>query len=449
MSTQHIEIASVQADAVELAQRLIQVDTSNPPGNETEAACVLRDWLAARGVESELVGPDPKRLNLVSSLEGEGTAPSLALCGHLDVVPAVDVDDWIHPPFSGALVNGYIHGRGAVDMKGQVATRAAAFAALCKSGSRPAGDVRLIAQSDEEVNTAGVGMSWVVRNRPDLRTDWALEEGGGRHMTLGDGRNVAFFGVADKALVGLELHVRGPGGHASRPAAVTNPVITLSRLLSALDQSPVRRRLTLASRRSIAALLQLDEAFVTDETLDERVASAAKVAPELSASLDAITRNTFTPTGLRGSTSINVIPAHAAARIDCRALPSHSAEDVVHELHEMIAPAAHPDDDWELRAISPAVGGSASDPDAAFTKLCTSALATLGTDVQLIPMMNPFYTDADHLRSVWKTTTYGFWPWKYTPPSAYAEGIHASNERLLASDIEYAAHWHIELLRSM
>jgi hypothetical protein len=121
----------------------------------------------------------------------------------------------------------------------------------------------------------------------------------------------------------------------------------------------------------------------------------------------------------------------------------------VDELKQMISPAALLNDDWEVKAIAPAVGGSASEPNDAFTKLCRNSLATLGTNVELIPMMNPFYTDADHLRSIWGTTTYGFWPWKHTSPAAYAEGIHASNERLLTSDIEYAAHWHIELLRSM
>jgi acetylornithine deacetylase/succinyl-diaminopimelate desuccinylase-like protein len=332
-------------------------------------------------------------------------------------------------------------------MKGQVATRAAAFAALAQSGVTPRGTVRLIAQADEEVNTGGVGMSWLVRNRPELRTDWALEEGGGRHMTLADGRQVAFFGVADKALVGLELHARGPGGHASRPLAVHNPVSALARLISALEQAPARRQLVPAAERMLRAMAGPAFAHAQEhDNIHELLVAATHAAPEMGPSLDAVTRNTFTPTGLSGSTSINVIPAHALARIDCRALPGTSSEDAAAELTELMRAGQKPGDVWEVHPIARAVGGSVSDPDDAFTDACTRALGTLGTQIELIPSMNPFYTDADHLRSVWGTTTYGFWPWRHTDPADYAEGIHASNERVLAADIEYAAQWHATLL---
>lgn len=438
-------MAAVSADAVELTRALIQVDTSNPPGNETACAHVLRDWLASRGVASELVGPDPERLNLVATVDGDGTAPSLALCGHLDVVPAADPADWVHPPFSGALVDGFIHGRGAVDMKGQVATRAAALAALVQSGHRPGGTVRLIAQADEEVNSGGVGMSWLVRNRPDLRTDWALEEGGGRHMTLADGREVAFFGVADKALVRLEVHARGPGGHASRPAAVHNPVYALARLIASLESTTVSRHLVNASSTALHALA--GNAKPDDSSdVEGLLAAAVRNAPEMAASLDAITRNTFVPTGLRGSQSINVIPAHATAAVDCRALPDVTAAQARTELEDLLVAGERMGDAWEVHQIGEAVGGSASQPVESFTSACTRALNALGSRVEMIPMMNPFYTDADHLRSIWGTVTYGFWPWKYTNPADYGEGIHAANERVLASDIEYAAKWHLTLL---
>ncbi|MBC7643854.1 MAG: M20/M25/M40 family metallo-hydrolase, partial [Thermoleophilia bacterium] len=182
-------------EATELATALIRVDTSSPPGNETAAATVLRDWLAARGIESELVGPDPDRLNLVATLAGTGEAPSLGLSGHLDVVPTGPAEAWTYPPFSGHVdPAGILWGRGAVDMKAQVATRAVAFAAPAQSGIAQRGTVRLIAQADEEANTADVGMSWLVRERPDLRVDCAVEEGGGRRMTLADGRVVVTCG---------------------------------------------------------------------------------------------------------------------------------------------------------------------------------------------------------------------------------------------------------------
>lgn len=440
---------SLGHDAVELARALIPVDTSNPPGNETAAATVLQAWLAARGVESELIGPDPDRLNLVATVKGRGDGPSLALCGHLDVVPPGELDAWSHPPFAGVLDDdGFVWGRGAVDMKAQVATRAAALVALVQRGITPAGDVRLIAQADEEVNTAGVGMRWLVEHRPDLRTDWALEEGGGRHITLPDGRIAVLYGVADKALLPIELHTRGPGGHASNPAAVHNPVLSLARALTALGQAGTQRELIPAARRMFQGLLGSD---VDTTDVDALVARAQAAVPELAASLDAVTRTTFTPTMLRGSDAVNVIPDHAVARIDCRLLPGSRPEQVLERLASVLATTSGDDDDWEL-VPSPdgPVGGSASDPDVAFTAACEQALERVdGRPLVMVPTMNSFYTDASHLRRAWGTTTYGLWPWKHTTPADYQAGVHAPNERVRADDIAYAAGWHLELLLQM
>ena len=441
--------ADVGPNAIELARALIRVDTSNPPGRETVAATVLKEWLAAHGVESELVGPDPDRRNLVATVKGRGDGPTLALCGHLDVVPAGELDAWTHPPFAGVLDDdGFVWGRGAVDMKAQVATRAAALVALVQSGIAPAGDVRLIAQSDEEVNTAGCGMSWLVEHRPDLRTDWALEEGGGRHITLPDGRVAVLFGVADKSLLPIELHARGAGGHASNPAAVHNPVMTIARMLAALEAAPRNRDLVPAAARMLRGILGED---IDTDDLDELVTRAQAVVPELAASLDAITRTTYTPTMLRGSDAVNVVPDHAVCRIDCRVLPGRSADDAVEQLRATLAAAGTDADSWELvPAASGPVGGSASEPDDAFTAACEQALERVdGRPLVMVPTMNSFYTDASHLRRAWGTVTYGLWPWQHTTPADYQAGVHAPNERVKADDIAYAAKWHLELLLEM
>lgn len=443
--------ADIGPNAVELTRALIRVDTSNPPGRETVAATVLKEWLAAHGVESELVGPDPDRRNLVATVRGRGDGPSLALCGHLDVVPPGELDAWQHPPFAGVLDDdGFVWGRGAVDMKAQVATRAAALVALVQSGITPAGDVRLFAQADEEVNTADVGMRWLVEHRPDLRTDWALEEGGGRHITLPDGRVAVLYGVADKALLPIELHTRGPGGHASNPAAVHNPVLSLARALTALADAGKRRELVPAARRMFAGILGHDPEAEIDD-IHALVARAQAAVPELAASFDAVTRTTYTPTMLRGSDAVNVIPDHAVARIDCRLLPDAVPEEALERLSALLSSTSAESDEWELvPAASGPVGGSASEPDDAFTAACEQALERVdGRPLVMVPTMNSFYTDASHLRRAWGTTTYGLWPWQHTTPADYQAGVHAPNERVQADDIAYAARWHLELLLEM
>lgn len=437
----------VGQNAIELARSLIRVDTSNPPGNETVAATVLKNWLASHGVESELIGPDPARQNLVATVKGRGEGPSIALCGHLDVVPVGELSAWKHPPFAAVLDDeGFVWGRGAVDMKAQVATRAAALVALVQSGVEPLGDVRLIVQSDEEVNAANVGMSWLVNNRPDLRTDWALEEGGGRHMVLPDGRAGVLYGVADKTSLHLELHAYGEGGHASSPGDVRNPVITIARLLERLERADHKRSLVAPAEYMLRELL--NERGVIDD-VDTLVSRAQKALPELASSIDAITRNTYTATMLRGSQAVNVVPDHAICGIDCRVLPGHDVQSAISQLEDILH-GSDGDSGGSWRLIMPersSVGGSSSEPVVEFTDACARALERIdGRPITMVPIMNPFYTDASHLRQVWGTTTYGLWPWKHTPPVDYQSGVHAPNERIKAQDIAYAAQWHLELL---
>ena len=212
----------LEDEVVGLLRDLIRIDTSNPPGNETVAAEHLASYLAESGIESELVGPDPARLNLIARVQG-GDGPSLMLMAHTDVVPA-PAADWTVPPFEAALRDGVVVGRGAGDMKGELAARAVALAALARSGEPPPGDVLLVAEADEESNTFNVGMSWLVRERPDLRCDWALNESGGWLLPLADGRKVVTISIGEKRVSSIRLRFFGRAAHASVPSRAQNPV---------------------------------------------------------------------------------------------------------------------------------------------------------------------------------------------------------------------------------
>src|SRR5215213_9880631 len=148
-------------ESVELLRDLIRVDTSNPPGRETPAAMVLKEYLEANGVTCELVAKDPDRANLVAKIPGSGDGPSLALVGHTDVVPA-EARDWRRPPFSGNVdEEGFLWGRGSVDMKNETATRAVTMAVLARAGFRPNGDLLFVAEADEEDGAEEVGLAWL------------------------------------------------------------------------------------------------------------------------------------------------------------------------------------------------------------------------------------------------------------------------------------------------
>ena len=224
---------TVREEVTTLLQALLRANTVNPPGNETVAAELLRDYLELSGIPCELVGRTPDRLNLVARLPG-GDGPSLALLAHTDTVRA-DPEEWVRDPWSGDLVDGEIWGRGALDMKSQVAASAVAFASLSREGFRPAGDLILALTADEEVNE-DFGLSWLVQEHPELvRADFSLNEGGGERCVLGG--NVFYLcGVGEKMSAPFRVHVHGRSGHASVPSIADNALVKAAPIIEALGR---------------------------------------------------------------------------------------------------------------------------------------------------------------------------------------------------------------------
>jgi hypothetical protein len=188
---------AIRSEVTEVLRALIRIDTTNPPGNETPAATFLKSYLEGAGVECELVAKDPKRANLVARIRGTGEGPTLALMGHTDVVPA-DPHAWTHHPFDAHLDgDGFVWGRGAVDMKNETATRAVTMALLGRSQWCPKGDLIFVAQADEENGEHEVGLKWLREERPEIGSDFAIDEGGGLRLQLSDGRVVVPINVGE------------------------------------------------------------------------------------------------------------------------------------------------------------------------------------------------------------------------------------------------------------
>src|SRR5438874_8032895 len=223
---------SIREEVTDLLQRLIRVDTTNPPGNETAAAELLRDYLEASGVGCELIGRELERANLVARIPG-GSGPSLLFLSHTDVVLA-EPTEWSVPPFSGELRDGEVWGRGALDMKGQVAASAVAIASLAREGFRPSGDLIFAAVADEEVG-AGFGLQWLCEAHPDaVRCDYAVNEGGGERRDLANGGAIYEATVAEKMTAPFRLLVRGRSGHASMPGIADNALVKAAQLIERL-----------------------------------------------------------------------------------------------------------------------------------------------------------------------------------------------------------------------
>ncbi|MFN8160536.1 MAG: M20/M25/M40 family metallo-hydrolase [Solirubrobacterales bacterium] len=428
--------AALREEVVGLARELIRIDTSSPPGAETAAARHLAAHLEGAGVECELAGPDPERLNLVARIEGDG-GPSLMLMGHTDVVPA-PAANWTVPPFEGVVRDGRLFGRGAVDMKGEVAARAVALAAFARSGRRPAGDVVLVAESDEERNVSDVGMSWLVRERPDLRCDYALNEGGGLALELAGGRRIVIVSVGEKLVSSLRVRVRGTAAHASVPSRGDNPLehaaTAIRRLLAHRAQGRVPSSLA-GALDSLGAPLDPDRA----------VAWAEGEHPILGALMPALTRMTVTPTGLRTTEPANVIPPFADVICDCRALPGQGPEEV----REHVAAALGGEVTYELDFLEPLVGGTESPVGTPLFEACASFVAERLPGAELFPVITPGFTDSHWVRREHGTVAYGFAPVFHTDPIAYSDAAHGADEAIATADLVEMAEFHLHAIESL
>ena len=411
-------------EVVELTSELIRADTTNPPGNETLGAEVLAAYLRRNGVEAELIAREPSRANLIARVRGSGTGPSLALMGHTDVVYA-DPADWSVPPFSGEVRDGHLWGRGALDMKGQTASSAVALAVLARSGWVPNGDVLLIAEADEEDGVDAVGLSWLVGERPDLRCDYALNEGSFR-FELVDGRTIYTLCVSEKMTMPVRVRTRGVAGHASLPTHGDNALVKLAPVLERLAAyAPVRRR-----SPELDALL--DVLAPGGGTLEERIERGRLQHAELWHVLPALAGSTFVPTMASASRKRNVIPAAAHVECDCRVLPGTDPEELFGEFRSALAGL-----DVELELAEAPLGGTRSPLETPLRDALAEWVDELEPGALLVPDISTGFTDSHFMREAFGTIAYGFFPLRHTAPELL-DTLHAPDERIDVRDLELA-----------
>jgi acetylornithine deacetylase/succinyl-diaminopimelate desuccinylase-like protein len=413
---------ALREEATKLLADLIRIDTSNPPGHETPAAVFLQWFLEREGIACELIAKDPDRANLVARIKGSGEGPSLTLLGHTDVVPA-ERESWSVDPFEGVVRDGYVWGRGALDMKSHTVCNVLAFALIARSGIRPRGDLVLIAEADEEEGTTGVGLPFVVAQRPDVRTDYALNESSER-MLLADGRVVHLFCTGEKATMPVRVTARGRPGHASWPDSGDNALVKLG---PAIERFARHR----PSGEPAPELMVLLDALVPgDDTVDERIARSAELHPELPATLGPLRGSTVSPTMIVASNALNVIPGHAELRLDCRVLPGTEPDDLMRELRACLG-----DIDVQLALDAPPDGGSRSPADTPLAGMLRDYVETVDPGALVLPSMSGGFTNSHYLREAFGTIAYGFFPLLHTPLDLIAETVHAHDERIDQDDL--------------
>jgi acetylornithine deacetylase/succinyl-diaminopimelate desuccinylase-like protein len=435
-----IDERALRDETTQLLRELIRVDTSNPPGRETPAAVLLRGYLEASGVECELVARTPERANLIARIRGSGGGPSLALLGHTDVVPA-HAPDWRHPPFSGHLdEEGFVWGRGALDMKGETASRAVAIAVLARSGFRPHGDLVFVAEADEEDGTEQVGLVWLVRERPDIRTDFALNEGGGERYELADGRVVVTLEVGEKATLPALVTALGEAGHASTPWAGANAVPRLATLIERLAAYRPARRLLPQTRTMLEAL-----EGPLDGDLDAAIERTSRLHESFGETVPALFGTTIAPTRLRGSDARNVMPGRASVECDCRVLPGTTEDELRAELHDALGEGIP----YEIEFLEPPTGGSVTPLATPLFEVCRRFVEEHDPGAIVLPTISTGFTDSHFLREAFGTAAYGFWPSRHTPHAITRSTVHNRDERIHVDDLGYGTLFTVEACRAI
>jgi acetylornithine deacetylase/succinyl-diaminopimelate desuccinylase-like protein len=428
------EPAELERRTTELLQRLIRFDTVNPPGQEQEAQEYLKGLLEAAGFECELLAHVPGRPNLVARLRGRSDGPSLCYLGHVDTVLA-DPADWSVSPWSGELRDDCVWGRGAIDMKSQVAAEIAAVCALSEEGWRPdAGELLVIVTVDEEAGAVH-GAKWLCEEHPDkVRCDYVVNEGGGYFFEF-EGRRIYSVEVAEKGVFRFTLSTTGRAGHASVPRIGDNALARLAPLIEALaggraplEHSPEPDAFLMAL--GIDGGGDLEAAMAELESRDPRV--AVLVEPTLGV--------TFAPTMVRASQKINVIPAHASVKVDCRVPPGLGAEHARKRVDELLG-----SNGYEIQ-FDEQVVGNRSPIESPLMDHIHEFLAREAPDAAVTPSVMPGFTDSRWFREAFpECVAYGFFPQRKMDMFQAFPLIHGADERIPVEDLALASRFFAEL----
>ncbi len=433
-----IDWGAAQAEAVDLLSNLIRIDTTNPPGNETHLTERLADELAALGLEVQLLGAAPERANLVARWRGTGEAAPLLLLGHADVVYA-DPSLWTQPPFDGVVRDGFVWGRGAVDMKGLVAMQVMALKLLARSGRRLPRDIILLTAADEE-DSGRYGVGWLEDHHWDaIAAEYAFGEGG-IGLSL-NGQPTFLVATAEKGYGDLLVRARGTASHASTP-------IGESALLTIAEA--VRR---IAGYRSHVMITEplWEHLRAMEPVLPWRYRLAVRAAafPDIAAwllgqgaypTLGHALRNTLTPTMVHGGRQPNVVPEVAEMTLNCRTLPGVMVDDLLAEVRGAFGSLPL---DISVEQFNPASVSPSNTP------LFAAIAAAIKADVPgalVAPYMMPGATDARFFRGK-GVTAYGLMPVGLSPEEMVT--IHGVDERLAVERLGQGTRVMLRLLCNM
>jgi acetylornithine deacetylase/succinyl-diaminopimelate desuccinylase-like protein len=415
-----------------LLQRLIQFDTTNPPGNEADCIAYIDQLLAAAGLDTQILARNPSRPNLVARLPGRGEALPLLLYGHVDVVTTAN-QDWSHPPFGAEIDSGYIWGRGALDMKSGVAMMIAALLRAKAEGLQPPGDVILAVVSDEE-DGADDGAKFLVQEYAALfeGVRYALGEFGGFSMYIG-GKCFYPIMVSEKQFCHLKATIQGTGGHGSMPVR-GGAMVKLARFLRRVDRrrlpvhvTPVAEDMFTSLASSLGGLTGLVLKGLTHPALADHVIDLLGERGRL---FNPLLHNTVSPTILHASDKINVIPSQVSVELDGRLLPGFQPDDLIAELEDIVGEDVR----FDVIAYDP----GPDEADMSMFDTLAGIMAEADPDGIPIPLLLSGVTDGRFFSQL-GIQTYGFTPMQLPRDFNFTATVHAADERIPVGAVAFGA----------
>ena len=405
-------LEAIEQEAAALLSSLIQIDTTNPPGNEKAAADFLARELSKDGFECEVIESSRGRGNMLTRLKGTKEKPSLLLLSHLDVVPA-DPEEWSVHPFGGVIKDGFVWGRGALDMKSMTVIEALTMKLLKRNNVKLKGDIILAATADEEKGGVG-GAEFLLKNFHDkIFANYVLNEGGGQAIPMKK-RNVYTVQTAEKGILWLRIKAKGVPGHGSTPDVGDNAIIRMNKVIEKLVNfhpsivvvPTVKNFLSLIANENNVLREHISLLLQDPSHADQALNSLAKTGKLLAEEIRPKIKMTITPTLIQGGTKENVIPSECEATFDCRVLPGQTTMEALELIKELVKSVGLEKLTFEIiQAQEP----SESKFDTQLFAVITEVLHEFEPESAVLPLLTTLGTDSRFFRQA-GSVCYGFHP---------------------------------------
>ncbi|MBN1328398.1 MAG: M20/M25/M40 family metallo-hydrolase [Candidatus Heimdallarchaeota archaeon] len=385
-------------EAIELLQELIQNQCINPPGNELKSIKSIENFLRKNDIECEIFESAPNRGNLIAIIKGNGTGPNLLFGpSHVDVVPIERIEEWIVPPFSGEIKDGFVWGRGAVDMLFIVAAQIQAFNALKKENFTTTGDLVLVIVSDEEMG-GKAGIRWLLEHQYDkLKSSYAVSEMGGIHLSKG---KVGFF-IGEKGASWVRMSFKGTPKHGSMPYKSDNAIIKAATAVQNITKynPPLTTKYIKASLHGLGYGAFVRFILTRKILLPLYLKVIRKKDPQLAESIHSLTRMTISPNIIKGGLKANIIAATALIDLDIRTLPGQDYDYIIKHIRKALGKKLAKEVTIELIEEESIISfGNSSLFKSELTIAIEKALNKIYPNSKFIPMLFPAATDLRFLR---------------------------------------------------